>query len=171
MLNPSDSLNLGGLYRRHITMIRQRCRRIMGEHPMVEDIAQDVFLRYVETYGAGAPGGVAVPDEADMAGRLLYTMATNRAINALRDERRRREILDAERRDDAHAGAADLAIDVRRLLHALDPELAAVAVYYYVDGMEQDEIAEVTSLHRRTVSRRLEAFREGAKKLLAKEAR
>lgn len=144
---------------------------------MVEDIAQDVFLRYVETYGSGgpaapaAPGTVVVPGGSDMAGRLLYTMATNRAINALRDERRRREILDAERQEEAHAGAGDAAIDVRRVLHALDPELAAVAVYYYVDGMEQDEIAEVTSLHRRTVSRRLEAFRDEAKKILAKEAR
>ncbi len=145
---------------------------------MVEDIAQDVFLRYVEAYGAGragasgaVAGAVAVPDGADMAGRLLYTMATNRAINALRDERRRREILDAERPEAAHAGGGEAAIDVRRVLHALDPELAAVAVYYYVDGMEQDEIAEVTSLHRRTVSRRLEAFRDEAKKILAKEAR
>ena len=144
---------------------------------MVEDIAQDVFLRYVETYGSGGPGGpaapgaVVVPDGSDMAGRLLYTMATNRAINALRDERRRREILDAERHEEAHAGAGDAAIDVRRVLHALVPELAAVAVYYDGDGMEQDEIAEVTSLHRRTVSRRLEAFRDEAKKILAKEAR
>ncbi|MFO0745965.1 MAG: sigma-70 family RNA polymerase sigma factor [Myxococcota bacterium] len=156
--------DLGHLYRSHITMIRRRCRRIVGDEPMADDLAQDVFVTYAEKYGAGP--------SPERAGALLYAMATNRAINALRDGRRRRELLAAEG-PAAEAGPAapsDAGIDVRRVLAHVDPELAAIAVYYYVDGMDQDEIADVTALHRRTVSRRIEAFREAAQRLFAKPA-
>ena len=170
---PADALaehDLGHLYRSHLAMIRHRCRRIVGDGALADDLAQDVFVSYAETYGRGRPPGNAAA--------LLFTMATRRALNALRDGRRRRARLDAEAdaaselalaRPDA--GPAEAGLDVRRVLTEVDPELAAIAVYYFVDGMDQDEIAEVTALHRRTVSRRLEAFREVAQKLLARPAR
>lgn len=130
---------------------------------MADDIAQDVFVTYAETYAATKP--------PQNIAALLYTMATNRAINTLRDGRRRQAILHAEARSEAFAGGGDAAIDVRRVLAHVEPELAAIAVYYYVDGMDQDEIAEVTALHRRTVSRRLEDFRVAAQKVLGQGAK
>jgi len=148
--------DLGHLYRTHITMIRQRCSRILGAQAMAEDIAQDVFVSFAETYGSRPP---------DRAGALLYAMATNRALNALRDTKRRSEIL-AQNPTAEVTTPNELGLDLRRALSALDPELAAIGAYTYLDGMEQDEIAEILGLHRRTVSRRLEAFRVAARALL-----
>lgn len=149
-------LDLGHLYRTHITMTRQRCLRILGGHAMAEDIAQDVFVSFAETYGSKPP---------ERAGALLYAMATHRAINALRDARRRTEIL-AQNPSAGTIVPNELGVDLRRALASLDPELAAIGTYTYLDGMEQDEIAQVLGLHRRTVSRRLEAFRVAARALL-----
>lgn len=149
-------LDLGHLYRTHITMVRQRCLRILGAQAMAKDIAQDVFVSFAETYGSKPP---------ERSGALLYAMATHRALNALRDGRRRNEIL-AQNASTEVEIPNELGVDLRRALAALDPELAAIGTYTYVDGMEQDEIAEVLGLHRRTVSRRLEAFRVEARALL-----
>jgi RNA polymerase sigma-70 factor (ECF subfamily) len=159
--DPAADGELAHVYRTYITMIRRRCLRIVGDQAMSDDIAQDVFVAYAEKYGAKRP--------PDKVGALLYTMATHRALNQLRDGRRRGEILRAEARSEAHTGGHDAELDVRRVLTLVDRELATLAIYYHVDGMDQDEIARVTGLHRRTVSRRLEDFRVAAQRLLARE--
>ena len=160
---PPDTI--GRLYREYVTMLRRRCLRMVGDSRLAEDITQDVFVTFVEKYGKSLP---------EKPGALLYTMTTNLALNRIRDARRRGELLAIEGARESAAGSPtppDAGLDVRRVVAELDPELAAIGIYYYVDGMEQDEIAEVTGLHRRTVSRRLEDFRVAAQKRLEERRR
>jgi RNA polymerase sigma-70 factor (ECF subfamily) len=69
----------------------------------------------------------------------------------------------------AHATSPDAFIDwdlARTVLARFDEDTQAVAVGVYVDGMNHDEVAEALGISRRTVSRRLERFVEGARKFL-----
>lgn len=152
------------LYRRHVTMIRQRSRRVLGDTAAAEDVTQEAFLLLFDRLRAGDP--------PEVPAAFLYRAATSRALNLIRDGKRRAAILkDAELPMFAAVTTdRDARLDLVKVLAAVDEELATVAVCYYVDGMDQDEIGEVLGLHRRTVSRRLEEFRQRGQQVLARGA-
>ena len=152
------------LYRRHVTMIRQRSRRVLGDTAMAEDVTQEAFMLLFDRLRAGDP--------PEVPAAFLYRAATTRALNVIRDGKRRAAILkDADLPSFAAAGGdRDARLDLVKVLASVDEELATVAVCYYVDGMDQDEIGGLLGLHRRTVSRRLEEFRERGQKVLARGA-
>jgi RNA polymerase sigma-70 factor (ECF subfamily) len=152
--------DVSALYRRYVTLVRRRCARLVGDGAHAEDLAQEVFVSYFERRRRGE-----LPDDP---AAWLYRIATNRSLNALRDSKRRIAILAAEPHCDATSPTHDARLDVRRVLAEVDPQLATIAVYYYVDGMDQQEISELLDVHRRTVSRRLEEFRAAAHKRLAR---
>jgi DNA-binding transcriptional regulator LsrR (DeoR family) len=70
----------------------------------------------------------------------------------------------------AGGGAAAPRIEDRDLArHLIDrahADLRVVAWLYHVDGFEQEEVASVVGISRRTVVNRLADFRAGAQKLL-----
>ena len=161
----SAETELAILYRRHVTMIRQRSRRVLGDSAMAEDVTQEAFLLLFDRLRAGDP--------PEVPAAFLYRAATTRALNAIRDGRRRAAILkDAELPMwwGGEPGDRDARLDLVKVLASVDEELATVAVCYYVDGMDQDEIGALLGLHRRTVSRRLEEFRERGQRVLARGA-
>jgi DNA-directed RNA polymerase specialized sigma24 family protein len=55
---------------------------------------------------------------------------------------------------------------LRAVLAHVEDELAQVAVFYYVDDMDQAEIAAVLGVSRRTIGYRLDRFREEALRIL-----
>ena len=56
------------------------------------------------------------------------------------------------------------------ILEKIPVELCEVAVYYYVDQMNQDEIAATVGTSRKTVGNRLREFRARAQTLLEPES-
>jgi RNA polymerase sigma-70 factor (ECF subfamily) len=52
---------------------------------------------------------------------------------------------------------------VRQLLLEVPEQLREIAVYYYVDQMDQEEIAALLGVSRRTVGNRLEEFKAAAR--------
>jgi RNA polymerase sigma-70 factor (ECF subfamily) len=48
-------------------------------------------------------------------------------------------------------------------------KLQEVAVLYYVDGLEQEQVAEVLGVSRRTVINRLQEFLERSKKFIIRD--
>jgi len=158
---------LASLYRRYVTMIRERTRRVLGDPALAEDVTQEAFILLFDRLKAGqAP---------DVPAAFLYRAATTRALNMLRDRRRRTALIDRELPEPVPevantTAACDARLDLGRVLAAVDEELATIAVCYYVDGMDQDEIGLLLGLHRRTVSRRLDDFREQGHKILTQGA-
>jgi len=57
----------------------------------------------------------------------------------------------------------------RSVLSRFDGDTQAVAVGVFVDGMNHDEVADALGISRRTVSRKLERFVEGARRFLGVE--
>ena len=97
-------------------------------------------------------------------------MTTNLCLNQIRDRARRADILAErwiadEQLDVAHEGR----LTVGQVLSGLPDDLREIAIYYFVDQMNQDEIADVLGVSRRTVGNRLEEFRVRARAAAADE--
>lgn len=152
-----DAPNLTDAYQAHVGLLRARARRILGSTAAAEDVTQESFVRLLEYRREGGQ------DRETAA--FLYRTVTNLALNRLRDSARRRELVAAHAAalDDGAGGlSAEDLLTLRRLLATSDPEEASIALHYYFDGMEQEEIAALVGLERRTVSRRLESWRRWA---------
>lgn len=149
------------LYATHIGLLRRRAARLVRNEELAKDLAQEAFVSFVLQQKKGA--------KAESAPALLFRTVTNLALNALRDRKTRERIL----REKVHQpeGAAEpnqpeLRADIRWVLGQVDPDNAIVAIHHYIDGMDQDEIAALVGVPRRTVGRRLERFAKQARRLL-----
>ncbi len=154
------------LFRTYGPLVRRRARSILNNDSEADDATQEVFVKVLASLDAFR--GESQPST------WLYRITTNLCLNRIRDSKRhkgRLEELAVSRQ--AHIEASRptspglegrLALQV--LLQRLPAELAEVAIYYHVDGMEQEEIAQLIGVARRTVGYRLERFREEARKSL-----
>ena len=153
---------LEALYRKHGKMVFRRARALLHDTQAAHDAVQDVFVR--------ALGARAEFEHAASPVAWLCKVTTNHCLNRLRDLERRRELL-AERpppAEEAIPPSAEPRLDVSDLLARLPPELAEIAVYYYVDQLNQDEIAEILGVARRTVGHRLEQFHAAVAALVSR---
>jgi RNA polymerase sigma factor (sigma-70 family) len=149
-------------YRKHLPLVRGRALRILGSPAAADDVTQEVFMRYLIYRRKGG-------HEATHCAAFLYRMATHCALNSLRaaGRRHRREALEAPA--PAATGPED-GMAVRAVLARVPDELAQIAAYYYLDGLEHEEIATLLKMQRRTVGRRLEAFKARAREILGEGA-
>jgi RNA polymerase sigma-70 factor (ECF subfamily) len=161
-----SSDRLTALYRRFGPAIYARCRGLLADDSAAEDATQETFLR-VHRHLARVP-------DAEQALFWIYRVATNYCLNELRD-RRGRARPDGGPRDGApdlvsaetRVGDRDLA---RRLIERARPKVRAVAWLYHVDGFEQEEIAAIVGVSRRTVASRLAQFSDNARKFIRRSA-
>lgn len=145
------ALDVEQLYRRFGPMVLRRVRRFVQDEQEAMETVQEIFLR-VLTHGESFRGEAS-------AATWLYQIATRHCLTRLRDGGRRRELM--EGRDEiswaptvSRPTQEHVAL-VRSLWRVLDPQLVEIGVYYYLDGMSHEEIAEVLGVSRRTVGNRL----------------
>lgn len=152
------------LYKTHRPMAVRRARSILGDIEAANDVAQEVFLDLF-----------ARPDQFQGRSKFttfLYAAVTNRCLQRLRDSKNRTRLLEAEGAltSEAHAGGAERVVLLRQILGRLPPELAEVGVYFYVDSMTYDQIAETLSCSRRHVAELLARFRDASEVLVRESA-
>jgi RNA polymerase sigma-70 factor (ECF subfamily) len=157
---PAD--RLVALYGQYGAIVYARCRRMLGDAAAAEDVTQDTFLRVLRHPGC-------IPDENVLP--WLYRIATNLCLNAIRDGRVRAIPMDVlpERSGaslDELLANRDL---VARLVLRVPPKLQMTAWFFYVDGMRQEEIAEVLGMSRRAVAKRLAQFIAQSRKFLRRD--
>lgn len=123
------------------------------------DAMQEVFVRAIRA-------GTEFRAEASPM-TWLYRITTNFCLNWIRDHARRGELLERQRPvDEPRAVPAEDRHAVLDLLERLPADVGAVAIYYHVDEMKQEEIAELLGVSRRYVRDRLDAFRALSQALL-----
>jgi RNA polymerase sigma-70 factor, ECF subfamily len=155
---------LAELYRKFGPAIYTRCRRLLKDDVAAEDATQEVFLRVLK-HLESAPN-----DTAALA--WIYRISTNYCLNALRDRSRQAEpVGEIPEEIGEHPELGMLERDLAmRLLMRSPGNLRAAAMLYYVDGLEQQQIADTLGISRRTVINRLGAFVERARKFLARSS-
>jgi RNA polymerase sigma-70 factor (ECF subfamily) len=154
----AHEVDAAALYERYAPMVYRRILRFFSPSE-AEEIVQDIFLLVLE--GLEHFRGEAQPST------WLYRVTTNHCLNRLRQNRRRRHLLEEQRSSlwyvNGHAPAQESTVFLGQLWHRLTDELALVGIYYYVDGLTHEQIAELVGVSRRTVGNRIQEIEQLAR--------
>ena len=148
------------LYRSYGPVIYSRCRRLLGEDAAAEDATQETFMRVHRHLDKA-------PDQREALG-WIYRIATNYCLNELRNRKLRPEPR-LELPEGARGSIEPLLCDrdlCARIVARAPEKLATVAWLHYVDGMEQEEVARVLGISRRSVVNHLGTFVTNAQKFI-----
>lgn len=160
----SGALRIEELYDRYAHLVYRRCLMLLGNVADAEDALQEVFIKVMRS--ADSFRGDSSPTT------WLYRISTNHCLNMLRSNKRLRKRLErqaAERQALAvvlPAEQMEAAAQIRELLPSFDERTQRMAVYYFVDGMNQEEIAQQVGASVPTVRKYLNKFVEKAGKRL-----
>lgn len=151
------------LYDRFAHLVYRRCLMLLGNPAEAEDALQEVFVRAMRSLDSFRG------DCSPMT--WLYRISTNHCLNVIRGSKRRREgkerrVAQLQSEPPRSGPAAEEIAIVRQVLPAFERKVQEMAVLYYVDGMNLDEVARETGLSVPTVRKRLRKFVEKARKLL-----
>lgn len=148
-----DELRL--MYLRYAPSVFRRARRLLGRDADAWDAVQEVFQRLLTSNEQFR--GEARPMT------WLYRITTNVSLNMLRS-RGLREPAATAATDEPMSDPE--ALEVRNLLAAwlrgLDPREQEIATLLFIDGLTQDEVADVLGLSRKTINREVAELRAKA---------
>jgi len=137
---------LAALYRDYAQVVLRRAERMLGTRAEAEDVLHDLFIRLHER-----PAEFMHMREP---AAFIYGATTHACLNRLRAGRTRARLLAEQppEKISAEQPIGEVRVLLREALARLPEELQAVAVYYHLDRMTQEEISEVIGCSRRTVS-------------------
>ena len=114
----------------------------------------------------------AAPDDS-AALAWIYRISTNYCLNQIRDRSRQAEPTAPDEMPEGDGLTLEpqmLDRDVAMKLVERTPEkLRETVILYYVDGLEQEQVARTLGISRRTVINRLQEFQERSRKFLARD--
>lgn len=147
-------------------------RRILGPHAMIEDLAQEAFLRVWRARERYKPAGKFTT--------FLYRITYNLALNRVRDDKRKTlyslpknaDGVEMPQQDlktvgpDEEVDSGDWAQIVRRCLSELPENQRVALVFQHYDGLELHEIAEIIGSSPKAVKSLLHRARANLRTLL-----
>ncbi|MCL2219239.1 MAG: RNA polymerase sigma factor [Chitinispirillia bacterium] len=138
-------------------MVLRRCREMLGDAENAADIAQEVFVIVLEkqdSLHAGHPGA------------LLWRMATNHCLKAMKSYASRYGAPDGDSLLERIASAEDVESEVvsrgvlRKLFRQHPESSRTIAVLHLVDGMTLEETARMVNMSVSGVRKRLRALKK-----------
>lgn len=137
-------------------MVYRRARHLLQSEDEARDAMQEVFVRVAsskDSFRGDAP-----------LLHWMYRITTNLCLNRLRRRRTHPVVQDPEavRRLVDGTGSPEDRQAVLQILGRADSLTQRIAVHYYLDGMKMEEVADVVGYSRKTVGKKLAAFRAGA---------
>lgn len=138
-------------YRKFGPLIYARCRTLLHDDALAQDATQDIFVRLL--------GCAQLPDDRS-ATLWIQSVTRNHCFNQLRN--RGRQAIPSEHLPEVALGDLEAELDQRRLAQQLFERAPAPAresaTLYYLNGINQDEVARRIGVSRRTVSSRMNDF-------------
>ncbi len=152
MTSPPALAGFAGLYQRHYEAVFRAALRVTGRPADAEDVLQTVFLR------------VLSGSEQEEAARRPAAYFRRAAVNAAVDLLRRRAVRAETAYDDAapHAAVESgplLKEQLRRAIAILERDDAALFLLRYVEGLSNQELADLFQLEKNNVAVRLHRIR------------
>ena len=147
-------------------------RRLLGPHPTIEDLAQEVFVRLYRSRERYRPQG--------RLSTFLYRITWNLALNALRDGKRQRTLsLPLDRQGapldlaDPEAAEPSDSVQLESWAGRIEAALAALPenqrtalVLQHYDGLDLQEIGEILGISPKAVKSLLHRARTRMRELL-----
>jgi len=157
------SRELQELYERYAHRVYARCRYVLRDEAAAEDAMQEVFMKAHKN----------LKNFRNEASPLtwLNRIATNHCLNILRakkaawHEKYRNEVK-TQLASQEMVSQNEIKELLALCLEGADPEIAAAAVYYFVDGMSQDDIGTLIGISAPTLRKRLREFMQHARERL-----
>jgi RNA polymerase sigma-70 factor (ECF subfamily) len=152
MTSPPVLAGFAGLYERHYEAVFRAALRVTGRSADAEDVLQTVFVRLLSRR------------EQDEAAQRPAAYFKRAAVNAAVDLLRRRAIRAETTYDDAAPHAAIepgllLKEQLRRAIATLDRDDATMFLLRYVEGLSNQELADLFQLEKNNVAVRLHRIR------------
>lgn len=148
------------LYEMHAHRVYQRCLYFLRDPAAAEDAMHDVFIKANKNLASFRGEASALT--------WLSRIATNHCLNVIRakkaawHDKYRQEVKVQETHAETSTRAETEQL-LRLCMAAVEPELAEVATYYFVDEMTQKEITELVGISAPTLRKRLRLFVEQAR--------
>ncbi len=146
------------LFERYGPTVYRRCRQLVGDGG-ADDAVQEVFLRATRAWDRFQG------DCSPMT--WLYRIATTHCLQQLRNDRSRAAKLELLLPPEGTTEDMVAKLDVAGVLSELDDLTQQLVVLRHLDGMTLEEVAEVAGVSRKTVQKRLDRFKETARRRLA----
>ncbi len=149
------------LYNTYGAMVHRRCKTLLGNEADAFDCMQEVFLKLVEKQ---------LVLNHKYPSTLLYRMATNMALNKIRDGKNRESIVKNKLLYTiAHYTEPHKRVDAQLLLAKLfninKASTKEIAVLYFLDGYTLEEVAEIVKMSVSGVRKRISLLRESIETL------
>lgn len=144
---PPPNIDIESVYRDSGHVVLRRAMAILGNEAAAQEAVQDIFLSLLRR-----PQQFAGQSSITT---FLYAATTHHCLNALRNQHKRGALLAREGAGRSEGQDAPMVDQIlaTQLLATLPEKLAKVAVFYYVDEMSQDEIADILGVSRRMVGK------------------
>ena len=161
-----ESAEIGQLYRRFGPLVYRRCKKFLIDNEMARDATQEVFVRAMRHATRLIADRECLP--------WLYRVTTNLCLNVIREESKITRLPlsewdGAEERGDIIESRCEARETIARLLAELGDTNAQIALYAHWDRMNQEEIAAVMGLSRRTVGKRIKQIFNAADRFLRQD--
>lgn len=147
-------MEIEAVYQRYFPILREKCRRMILDSDEAQDLAQETFIRLWKN------ADQLQDPRATVA--WLYKTSTRLAIDRIRRQKVRSLIHTEDLRRSVHGGLEfdpEAKLNASQILTQIATLLSAdeltIGILRWVDGLEQQEIAEVLGVHERTIRRRL----------------
>ncbi len=140
------------LSRRYAGVVYGTCLRITANVDDAEELTQDCFFELARR---------ATTIRSSVGG-WLHSMATNRALNAVRSRKRRQEheeraaVVKQQASSEDEAAWRDLERLLDRAIESLPKELRMPLILHFLESRSQSEVAVQLGVHQSTVSRRIQ---------------
>lgn len=148
---------LEALYAQLAPAVFRRARRLLGRDADAWDAVQEVFVQVLRA-------GPKFRSEARPM-TWVWRITTNICLNQLRSRRLREAQLEGFEEGTNTMAATDARQLLKKWMAELDERELVVATLLYLDGLTQDETADVLGLSRKTIGREVEVLREKLNKL------
>lgn len=160
------------LVEQHADPVRRTVISMLGEGPLAEDVAQEVFIRLYRSLGKF--------QGAAQLGTYLHRVAINLSLDTIKQQQRRRrwqlpfgkntELMAKGIADpDVQFERQDLREGIARALRQLTPEFRAVVTLRLVQGYSVQETASILDIPIGTVASRLARAQRKLQELLRVE--
>jgi RNA polymerase sigma-70 factor (ECF subfamily) len=152
MISTPVPADFAGLFKRHSEAVFRAALRVTGNPADAEDVLQTVFLRVLSR------------NEHEASTERPAAYFRRAAVNASVDLLRRRAVQAATPYDDQapHAGVAPTVLlkeQLRRAIATLEPDDASLFLLRYVEGLSNQELADLFQLEKNNVAVRLHRIR------------
>jgi RNA polymerase sigma-70 factor (ECF subfamily) len=147
-------------YQRYGRALLRKAERLLQSRADAQDVVHALFVDLLEK-----------KNQRDVDLPYLYRAVTNRCLSHLRDETNRARLLSAH--DESLRGPVRTRLDERvidldllgKLVLELDEVGAEVLAHHFFDDMNQEEVASLLGVTRKTIGSRLERIREIVQRL------